>query len=617
MIQGVPMSVDAALRCFDTVPFNATRRDAIVDLLSKSMQLYSFLDIAVSPPAPFEPVDLLAELDNIRSTVFASDLRMHLAISSIFRKLRDAHTDYHVPGCYQSRVYNALPLFGFAAADGSPQVGALNGMKVFEDTNPKLNFFRNVIQRTETVYANFSDRVEGATVLQIDGVNPWLAIAAFARDSVGMAKSAETRMSLSLTRALANSTALGLWTARSLFAAGLPSSGVIVKLMEANATAPTVYKLPNFLVPGANVSSAADLLELCFPNASTVGKAREQPVDSMKKHYELVFGANPLPTHRTAESALPARPTPPGFKQVFSDGEFLTFWVGITNAGVNSLVMHMPSFSVTNMTTFANSLLTGFTAGASAGATQLIIDLTGNGGGSICATTSLLNITNLWVSEIFTDMPSSDLAAAMATSYVQHGLRGWPWSPNTYASDATGLPFTDASWLVPGINRTRSGRTRAYSQLMYLSDEACRGFQFPYPPLTVFNASSVKIVTHGFCGSACAMFVDHASEYAHVETIVIGVHDPSQQQISSFPGGQVLEDSMVLRDIQLARLPTNLSFVPQPMGAGIGSWRVDVRELYGLDDHDTPLEFVWQAADRGIVPTRDEAQVFGGYWPRL
>lgn len=614
MVRGVPMRLDDALRCYDSIPFDATRRDQIVDLLTRAMQLYSFLDIAVAPPPPFEAVDLLAELATIRRTTFASDLRMHLAISDLFRKLRDAHTSYHVPACFQSPIYNALPLFGFAAADGTAKVGALNGMKVFEDTNPRLNFFRNVIQRTETVYANFSDRVEGATVLQIDGLNPWLALSAFARDSVGVAKSSETRLSLSLTRALPNSTALGAWTARSLFATGIPPAGTVVTLMEANATSPTVYKLPFFLVPSANVSSVDDLTDLCFPNVTMA--ALHEEVDSLQKHFEHLFGANPLPTHRPGDAQ--PRATPPNFKMVFSDNEYLTFWVGITDAGVTSLVMYMPSFSVKNMTLFADSLLAGFQAGANAGATQLIIDLTANGGGSICATTALLNITGLWVSEIYTDMPGGELANAMATAYVRSGLRGWPWSPNTYASDATGQPFVDESWLIPGVNRTRGGRTRAYSELMYLSDEACRGFDFPYPPLTgFFNASSVKIVTHGACGSACAMFVDHAAEYAHVETIVIGVHDPSQQQISSFPGGQVLEDKMVMHDIGLARLPLNLSFVPNPVSVGIGSWRVDVRELYGLDDHDTPLEFVWQTADRGILPTRDDAQVFGSYWSKL
>jgi hypothetical protein len=265
MVRGVPMSLDAALRCYDSIPFDAARRDAIVDLLTRAMQLYSFLDIAVAPPPPFEAVDLLAELATIRRTTFASDLRMHLALSDVFRKLRDAHTSYHVPACFQSPIYNALPLFGFAAADGSAKVGALNGMKVFEDTNPRLNFFRNVIERTESVYANFSARVEGATVLQIDGLNPWLALSAFARDSVGVAKSSETRLSLTLTRALPNSTALGAWTARSLFATGIPPPGTVVTLMEANATSPTVYKLPFFLVPGANVSSVADLTTSASP----------------------------------------------------------------------------------------------------------------------------------------------------------------------------------------------------------------------------------------------------------------------------------------------------------------------------------------------------------------
>lgn len=69
------------------------------------------------------------------------------------------------------------------------------------------------------------------------------------------------------------------------------------------------------------------------------------------------------------------------------------------------------------------------------------------------------------------------------------------------------VPFSvvsDVSWLIPGVERTRGGVTRKYSELLDQSDAACEQF-FGLPALPItFPPERIAIVTNGFCGSSCS-----------------------------------------------------------------------------------------------------------------
>jgi hypothetical protein len=602
--------VPQALACLDSIPFSAARRDATIDMLVRGMQLYTFLDIAAQPPAPFDAVDLLAQLAAIRDTnvTYASDLRMHVAIADIFRKLGDAHTRYRPPACYlKFNFYNAFTLFGFGGkVTGKPILGVVDPIGVAEGLTPRDHNFEQAVAAMDTAYgAGWSKRVADATVLLVDGLDAWDQLFAFANSSVGVSKSAETRAFLSLTKFFPDSTSLGWWSKRNFNWNGIPPTSVNLTLLERGAMKPTLYASPFYMVSPYDIISSKLLLQDCY-SPSSVGASSTKSAVAALDAATGPFGA------RVARSSG-AAPGPAGWRQVYTDGQYVTFWIGSTNAKVLSLAMFLPTFEIpdaTSASTFADSIRRGFEIGAALGATQLIVDLTANGGGNICAGLALLNATNLLVSPVFSDMPGSVLANALATTLANTSDSAW--SADAYASATSGATFTDASWLVPGVNRTRGGRQRAYSQYLHLSQQSC-GATFPFPPLTQFNATSIRIVTHGECGSTCALFTNHASRYAHVRTAVVGVHNPQNQQVTSFPGLQVLEDSEIFASIAEAKLsgPT----VPSPVQGG--TWRACVREIYGNNDHDTPLEYRWQPADQAILPNSFDAKVFGSYWALL
>jgi hypothetical protein len=102
------------------------------------------------------------------------------------------------------------------------------------------------------------------------------------------------------------------------------------------------------------------------------------------------------------------------------------------------------------------------------------------------------------------------------------------------------------------------------------------------------------ILTHGFCGSTCAVFAKHLNEAAIVRSLTIGGLPNRPQSIASFPGGQVftldeLMDTLEYLDLTHeprapARFPVSARF------------SFTVREIYswtpGLSN--IPLDFVFE-----------------------
>jgi len=176
----------------------------------------------------------------------------------------------------------------------------------------------------------------------------------------------------------------------------------------------------------------------------------------------------------------------------------------------------------------------GFEIAATNKLSRLIIDLSNNGGGSICFGRSLIaylqqteNGTNYGPEDIIT----SPLQRNLTLSSVALNVVDTVWSPAIYAN-FTNAPIAqnDTSYLIPGVPHIRGGVPRNYSRLVHLND--CGNFGTFTVTLTVshfsmqqltpigatgyrikpaknFTASQILILTNGFCGSTCALFSNH------------------------------------------------------------------------------------------------------------
>jgi len=272
-----------------------------------------------------------------------------------------------------------------------------------------------------------------------------------------------------------------------------------------------------------------------------------------------------------------------------------------------TLVMYLDTMAPNLVETY-KALNQGFNAAAERNLTRLIIDLTDNGGGSICFGRSLLAYLQQedpdaqnWGPQ---DVPLSPLAVNLIETASSTGVENTIWSPAFY-DDQQNNPIdnSNTSVLLPGVPHVRAGRLRNYTKLVHIND--CGNFGYRIKPAQDFAPSDMIIITHGFCGSTCALFANHLALYDNVKTIVVGgLAERDQMQYTSFPGLQVLDDPAIYR--QLDQLGQDIVVGPAQPGEvqprclpTSAAFRYCIREIYPpTRAYSTkPMEYTFQAAD--------------------
>lgn len=86
--------------CYTSIPYNATIAKTTLDtVIPLFRDYYVFRDSALTPDlkAPFSsaPVDVLKELDMLRTKEFESDFEFHSTVSRVIDSLHDAHASYY------------------------------------------------------------------------------------------------------------------------------------------------------------------------------------------------------------------------------------------------------------------------------------------------------------------------------------------------------------------------------------------------------------------------------------------------------------------------------------------------------------------------------------------
>eukprot|EP01094_Clydonella_sp_ATCC50884_P008549 TRINITY_DN1811_c0_g1_i1.p1 TRINITY_DN1811_c0_g1~~TRINITY_DN1811_c0_g1_i1.p1 ORF type:complete len:216 (-),score=42.18 TRINITY_DN1811_c0_g1_i1:96-743(-) len=181
------------------------------------------------------------------------------------------------------------------------------------------------------------------------------------------------------------------------------------------------------------------------------------------------------------------------------------------------------------------------------------------------------------------------------------GVENTVWSPSFYANhDDEPISANDTSYLIPGVPHVRGGHLRNYTRLVHIAN--CGNFGYRIDPAIKFDPEEIIIVTHGFCGSTCALFSTHLALYDSVRTFVFGGIDGHEQQFFSFPGGQVLDTPGLFQTI--SQLGFDTSAGPAQPGdiqpralPTTASYRFCVREVYPNEPvaySTPPMEFSFQ-----------------------
>jgi hypothetical protein len=267
-----------------------------------------------------------------------------------------------------------------------------------------------------------------------------------------------------------------------------------------------------------------------------------------------------------------------------------------------TVVIRLTSFSTSNQAQWFRELEAAMLFSEANEVGTLIVDLRGNGGGSICLGFETVHrIMGETRPEGLYDIRQCPLHSAimLAGASTNASLI----SPGYWSSDLENGTFYDdgdLSWYAPGQSYVRGGIENGYSELTYRPCD-------PYPELPYSHAfAKIVLLTDGWCGSTCGVFTTGMREvYDNVVTVGIGGYDPTvPMSYQSFTGGQVLESTQVdrwKRDLNLAG-----EFVP-PDFPSSNSMRFAWREIYpwSIKDHGgatdasglLPLEYVFLPAD--------------------
>ncbi|KIM38039.1 hypothetical protein M413DRAFT_448078 [Hebeloma cylindrosporum] len=618
--------------CFTSVKVNPAIKENIVQVINKTLAFHTSVNYQLRAPAPFTAdvhEDLLGDLARIERQSYRSDYDLHIDFSRTLKRLNDGHCVW-INSCYASLFTNYLPTplalltdsHGFQSVHISPEAFSVASAE-FPD---QIDVWQNALPGPlKGKLATLS----GAKVLLINGQDPFVAVNANAQIA-GSYQALGTRQNgffSSYQRVAAGwNYVMGNFAQQSLPL----SDSVVLTIQRINSTRPETVVLPYRARIGAATVAFTDTASWrannCVAVAGTNGvdlyatstsssssgsltplsKFQQQPPVSPQVARKQPLNVI-LDTAPPSDVILPPvlQPSLPAINGSRGVSQFYMLNDGKTG------VMALGSFSDTNFNALLLGMLNGLVSLKSLGATQLIVDVSNNGGGFICAAHWLHRIiagpksTTVPKSGLDTKARNGPLAQLITKQITQANAdpqNQLLYNPINWAnaSDVFFAPGTD--WLQPPVLTTINGRADAFSQRL---GEECAASDFPVapPPEALFDPKKVVIVSNGRCASSCSLFSITMNKKEGSKTVVLGGKRDVQQQYCGIVGGQSTDFSTMDTEIKSTKLKSNALAPPDLLVNGVQgiTWRL----AFGVNDPTEPEEWQSRPADLNLPITAD------------
>jgi hypothetical protein len=263
--------------------------------------------------------------------------------------------------------------------------------------------------------------------------------------------------------------------------------------------------------------------------------------------------------------------------------------------------------------------MTGLKKLEDAGVTNLIIDVSGNGGGAInygqlmmkflfpssdfnfVAHDTVVTPAKQYFTELYTtklqQMPRNQ-SQNIEPQYTSYGL-----TPNAYEY-LDNRPITTSGHLFqPGQELMRGGTRSMFSNIFRTTLNERTSSNPEAKLIRGWSKDNIVILSNGMCGSTCAVFVRTMRDSIGVKSYTFGSPSKMPFQPTGFEGGRVISNIMDLvpppKDIPASLDAKSVPTKPVlPIQAGITFW-----ESYGIhsDAPTVPLEFVKSPSDAYVV----------------
>ncbi|KAI0634239.1 hypothetical protein C8Q77DRAFT_1110664 [Trametes polyzona] len=581
-----------ALACMKSFPFNETLRQNVLNVVSRVFDFYTFEDYYLNSPPPFQDstTNIRAQLARINRTHYATDFDFNKDLYDFTTQLNDGHTRWF-PDCH-TQFQNILPapIVTFADAHGTP------GVFVAPDS---VEF----ISLLGTNYTAFFDdalhfdwrRLAGARVLAIEGQDPFAYATRVAETQSGNYLDLGVRVNSAFSSYRISGTDFSQRLGDISGPQFPTQEALTLRLVPVNATRPETVRVPflaNYL--GQPFKDGADFWALnCAANSGTNGvdfkNTGALTALSAKRTRKLAKAAIVDVSAKTA-IGLPSefQPTLPAVNG--SEGVIKSFILPDKKTGV----MFVGSFEPDDFDQFQTDVQATVTQFQEAGVSQLLVDLTNNGGGFVClgqflhafltGTKSLGNFPNAGFQSTNRANPlaqkilASDISLGLTSAVTFYAADNWAFLNNTQHSPKD-------NYMQPPGTRTINGQTFVESQRFL---DVCP-FSVDIPEDPPFDPSKIAIVGNGNCASTCAMFSTLMNERHNTKIAVFGGKPGLPTQFKGMAGNQVLEWFDIDSEIKTADLKDDPLAPPDLLVSG--DFRHNWRIAYSFLDEKLPIEY--------------------------
>ncbi|KAJ7126237.1 hypothetical protein C8R44DRAFT_781419 [Mycena epipterygia] len=616
-----PKDVRACLSSFKVDP---TIKTNILDVVSKTLAFHTSVNYEIKAPEPFSQSvheDLFKDIARISKSQYASDYDLHIDLSRTLKRLNDGHCVW-INACYDSLFLNFLPipLTLITEKDGSQNVHIVpEAFQVASAEFPdQISVWQDALPGS---LKGHLESLSGAKVLLINGKPPFDAVNANALIT-GSFQALGTRQNTFFS-SYARSTASFSYSMGNFAQQSLPlADSVDLVIQRVNQTKLESITLPyRSRINPATVpfnSSATYRVNNCVAVDGTNGvdlhasslvpspavQFQQSPplVPSKKQLVNVIMDTAPL-----SDIVLPPvlEPSVPALNGSFGSGAFFLQKDGKTG------VLALGSFSGDDFDVMESGLLEGLLTLKEMGATQLIVDVTNNGGGFICVAHWLHRIlvgpksTTVPQAGLDTKARDGPLARQIVQQIIDKNLdpdQNLLYNPLNW-NDANNVQFaaTD-NWLLPPVNLQINGNADAFSQRL---GQECQpsAFTSTPPDVALFNSSKIAIVSNGRCASSCSLFSVTMAKEEGVKMVVVGGKSDTKQEYCGTVGGQSTSYSTIDTEIKTTQLKNDSRAPPDLLVNGVQgiTWRLG----FGIADTTQPEEWQDHPADLNLALTPD------------
>lgn len=603
----------SAKDCFTSFPYNPTLAANVQDTVTKVAQMYVFVDTAKNTPdKEFQPdYDLFEALNKtFAKKDYANDMEFQEAVSNAFIPLNDAHTGYS-PDCYRNVIFSQ-PFYPVA--------------RVGKDGKTRL--FVHGIGKGYPEY----EKLMGAEITSIEGKPAVQYLWDWAQNNnVGLNKDAMTRFNRVTARSGYSEGKFKAYAGYFMMRAKLPEKETVnytilpqgqsesVKMTipwkvtlngESFSDGPSYWKSNCLQAPedssDESATKSAERLVGAGSDREPLLLLNEGLISDKVPASLLAFEVNGADVTQRLKQEDDTK-----LKVVESEAPFVTkphvtgpglgFYTLESNeeVGVLLITTFSPPFGMTNLVRTA--LVRVFDFINKNNVKKLIIDLSGNGGGSSCLASEVVALLtpHLWESfpVVSNQYVKDERLSKLTMKLHMEGMRqnATQWDPKEWISAKTGKNFIGSDFLETRLRPHSNGKD-PFPYTPLLRDDCRSPSDNPLRKITHnLKPEDLAVFSNGACGSACGRVHFHLTELDGVKNVVTGSFKDRKRSASGFPATQVLDYKYVVEDIKELGLTNDTdAFGLIPLQADL---RFAVRESYSRSKKNVPVEFLFLPAD--------------------